>query len=115
MRPSRSLIASRGSFQPRIQWPLSTQDPMRGSLPLTWLKTVSGRLYLDGGGMVVDGDLEVVFLDQLFEQGEVVVGRLADDDPDAHLAGEVEDLAHARFGPADVHDAVAVERHARLP
>ena len=60
--------------------------------------------------MVVDGDLDVVFPDQLLEQGEVVVGRLADDDTDAHLAGEVEDPAHALFGFADVDDAVTVER-----
>ena len=71
-----------------------------------------GQVVFRGRGMVVDGDLDVVFLDQLLEQREVVVGRLADDDPDAHLAGEIEDLAHARLGRADVDDAVAVERDA---
>ncbi len=56
--------------------------------------------------MVVDGDLDVVFLDHLLEQREVVILGLGHDRPDAHLAGKVEDRAHALLGPADPDHAV---------
>ncbi len=82
---------------------------MRAILAVDMGEDRLGQVVLGRRGMIVDGDLDVVFLDQLLEQGEVVIRRLADDGPDAHLAGEVEDLAHAFFGLADVDDTVAVE------
>jgi hypothetical protein len=68
-----------------------------------------GQVVLGRGGVIMDGDLDVVFLDQLLEESKVVVGGFADDDPDAHFPGELENLAHTFLSPADVDHAVPVE------
>ena len=61
-------MASTTSVPARAVWPTSMQQPMRGSMFLIELEDVEGRLpELVLRAVVVDGDADVVFLDELLD------------------------------------------------